>query len=185
MGPRCGRGPIVVRITVFMATIPIAWVVALGSPNPATASACGDAVLRDWFDNGRIDRLYALSCYDQARASLPQDIRDYSDAEEVIGRALSAAARGVLSAGGLDPSPNGAPGGFGLAASAAAGQQSSVAVEPARAAGVPVARGSSYRPRIAFAIFVGLALVLLAVGGREWLSRTRDDSAGPGNDNRT
>jgi hypothetical protein len=63
------------------------------SPNAIAAPSCGDPVLRDWFDNGRVDRLYRLRCYEDAVAALPPDLRDYSDAEDVIARALQRAAR--------------------------------------------------------------------------------------------
>jgi hypothetical protein len=68
--------------------------VALVLTAPAAAAPpCGDQVLRDWSDNGRIDRLYPLSCYEDAVAVLPQDLRDYTDAEGVIARALQSAVR--------------------------------------------------------------------------------------------
>ena len=49
---------------------------------PAGAiTPCGKKVLNDWWDNGRVDRLYPLHCYEEAIDSIPADIRDYSDAE--------------------------------------------------------------------------------------------------------
>jgi hypothetical protein len=59
----------------------------------ASASACERRVLTDWSDNGRVDGVYALSCYEGAIDALPVDLRDYTNAEEVIGRALTAAIR--------------------------------------------------------------------------------------------
>ncbi len=85
-------------------------VAALALPGAAMASKCGEAVLQDWFDNGRIDRVYPLHCYDEAIDSIPADFRDYSDAEDVIMRALQSAGRG--DDGGSDPpsrNPNGTP----------------------------------------------------------------------------
>jgi hypothetical protein len=79
---------------------------ALAEPSTA-ATPCGKKVLADWFDNGRIDRLYPLHCYEEAIDAIPADIRDYADAEEVISRALQAAVSGKLAAGGCDPSPDG------------------------------------------------------------------------------
>ena len=63
-------------------------------------------MLADWFDNGRIDRLYPLNCYEEAIDAIPDDLRDYADAEDVITRALQAALRGDLAPGGADPTPN-------------------------------------------------------------------------------
>jgi hypothetical protein len=86
--------------------------VALTLPTAAMASKCGDKVLADWFDNGRIDRLYDLNCYEEAIDSIPSDLRDYANAEEIINRALQAAVDGELAEGGPDPSPDdGSPGG--------------------------------------------------------------------------
>ena len=81
----------------------------LAFPGTAMASKCGDQVLADWFDNGRIDRHYPLHCYEEAIDSIPDDIRDYANAEEVISRALQSAVRGELNTGGCDPSPDGSP----------------------------------------------------------------------------
>jgi hypothetical protein len=80
--------------------------VALALPTAAMASKCGDKVLADWFDNGRIDRLYELHCYEEAIDSIPSDLRDYANAEEIITRALQAAVDGKLARGGPDPSPD-------------------------------------------------------------------------------
>ena len=63
---------------------------ALALPSAALASKCGDQVLADWADNGRIDRVYAQRCYQEAIDSIPADIRDYANAEDVIARALDA-----------------------------------------------------------------------------------------------
>jgi hypothetical protein len=50
-------------------------------------------LLTDWSDNGRIDRVYALRCYEEAIATLPTDIRDYTNAQDVIDRAMTSAVR--------------------------------------------------------------------------------------------
>jgi hypothetical protein len=161
------------------AAVPVVLVVALSSPvvTSATASSCGDAVLRDWFDNGRVDRLYALPCYEEARASLPHDIRDYSDADDVIGRALSAAARGTLARGGLDPSPAGASDSIVSGAAVALGAPGSVTAAPAFGTAAQGAKESPYRPRIAFGILLALALILIAAGTREHVLRSRRGAA--------
>jgi len=79
---------------------------ALSSP-AAAATPCGKKVLADWYDNGRIDRLYPPHCYEEAIDAIPSDIGPYVDAEEVISRALQSALRGELAPGGCDPSPDG------------------------------------------------------------------------------
>jgi hypothetical protein len=62
----------------------------LALPAPALAAGCGDAVVADWRDNGRIDGVYAPRCYRTAVARLPEDVRVYSSAQNDITRALQA-----------------------------------------------------------------------------------------------
>jgi len=65
-------------------------VVALASTGTAGATpSCGSRVLSDWSD-GRIDNTYPVSCYRQALAKLPEDVRVYSSAQTDITRALQA-----------------------------------------------------------------------------------------------
>jgi hypothetical protein len=68
---------------------------------------CGKQVFLDWYDNGRIDKLYPLNCYEEAIDAIPADIRDYADAEDIITRALQGALHGDLVQGGCDPTPDG------------------------------------------------------------------------------
>src|SRR5206468_3971887 len=80
---------------------------AAASPAGAVTTKCGNAVLLDWYDNGRIDKLYPLNCYEEAIDGIPPDIRDYADAADVITRALQAALHNNLGTGGCDPSADG------------------------------------------------------------------------------
>jgi LPXTG-motif cell wall-anchored protein len=64
----------------------------LTSSSPA-ATACATQILRDWSADGRVTKTYALPCYEAAIDALPTDIRDYTNAEDVITRALSSAVR--------------------------------------------------------------------------------------------
>jgi hypothetical protein len=62
------------------------------SAAPAAAKTpCWANVISDWYDNGRMDREYPISCYQEALRHLPQDIREYADAQDVISRAMTAA----------------------------------------------------------------------------------------------
>jgi len=80
--------------------------VALALAGTASATTpCGKKVLEDWFDNGRIDKIYPPHCYEDAIDAIPDELRDYADAEEVISRALQASLRGELAPGGRDPTP--------------------------------------------------------------------------------
>jgi hypothetical protein len=73
------------------------------SAAPAAAkSPCWSQVINDWYDNGRLDHDYAISCYQAALQHLPNDVKEYADAQDVIGRALQAAiaAKGRHASGG-------------------------------------------------------------------------------------
>ena len=81
-----------VRVLVFLALAGAFAVIALGEP-AAGATSCRQQVIEDWSDNGRVDRVYGLDCYQAAIGSLPPDIRDYTDAHDSIERALAIAVR--------------------------------------------------------------------------------------------
>jgi hypothetical protein len=119
------------------------------TPAAVAAGTCGDAVLLDWSDNGRIDKLYALHCYDEAIDAMPTDLRDYTNASEVISRALAAAARS---------DDNGRP-------PSSAGM--SPQIDTSGRSSVPI-------PLVALA---GLSLVVLAAGGLGYVSRRRRHDA--------
>jgi hypothetical protein len=55
---------------------------------PAAASACGQRVLDDWYDDGVVATTYPIHCYREAIADLPEDVQSYSSAEEDISAAM-------------------------------------------------------------------------------------------------
>ena len=64
--------------------------IALAATGTAgAAQSCGSRLLDDWRD-GRIDGTYPVSCYRQALAHMPEDVRVYSTAQADITRALQA-----------------------------------------------------------------------------------------------
>ncbi len=78
---------------------------------PSTASAkepCWRTLVDDWSD-GAISNLYPISCYRQALANMPEDVRLYSSASDDINRALGGrvTTRGIASSSG--PSSGGPP----------------------------------------------------------------------------
>lgn len=79
------------RAALALIVLVAAWL-AFGAAT-GVAAACRQQVIQDWSDNGRIDRVYPLRCYEQAMRTMPPEIRDYSDAPEVIDRALTLAVR--------------------------------------------------------------------------------------------
>lgn len=52
---------------------------------------CGQRVLDDWYDDGRVATTYPIHCYREAIADLPEDVQAYSSAEEDISAAMLAA----------------------------------------------------------------------------------------------
>jgi len=151
-------------------------------PTTAMATVCGDKVLADWFDNGRIDRLYDLHCYEEAIDAVPADLRDYANAEEIIARALQAAVGGKLDRGGPDPTPGdtgsgpGSPGG--PDEPGAPSGEAAPDVDTTGISSVPI-------PLI---VLGGMSIALLGAGGLGYLSRRRaaahadDGRAGPDDD---
>ena len=57
-------------------------------------------MIADWYDNGRVDKIYPLHCYREAIKILPVDVRDYSSARDDILRALAYARQGKPDPGG-------------------------------------------------------------------------------------
>ena len=55
----------------------------------AKAKTCGEKVVDDWYGDGRVDEVFPTHCYLDAIRSLPVDVKDYSNAEEDIRRALA------------------------------------------------------------------------------------------------
>jgi cobalamin biosynthesis Mg chelatase CobN len=93
-------------VRLGLALVAVLLLCGAGSSGTATAAqSCADAVIADWYDDGRISKIYPLACYRQAIAKLPPDILDYSNAKEEIGRALAFARQGKPDPGGDDPTP--------------------------------------------------------------------------------
>ena len=117
------------------------------------APPCADAIVADWFDNGRIDRLYALPCYEQAIDAVPSEIRDYTDAQEVISRAFQAASGHRLET--------------------RAPRSPAIDSSPPPTTAPVVATSSPSAIPIPLLALAGLATALLAAGGLGYLSRRR------------
>ncbi len=90
-----------VRAIARLAVIAGASTLALsGAPAVAAPTPCAQRVIADWSDNGRVDGVYALDCYQTAIDAIPVDLRDYTNAADVISRALTAASRQQPPSGG-------------------------------------------------------------------------------------
>jgi hypothetical protein len=164
--------------------------VALAGPAAAASKSCGDAVIADWYGDGRVDKVFPLPCYQQAIRSLPVDVLDYSNAKQDILRALAFARKGEK-----DPGPSGGSqttGNSGTTDPSGAGAGPGGPSDPGHpgdengtgtdASGAVDTSGPSSLP-IPLLILGGLALLLLAAGGAGYLSRrahARRDGGPPG-----
>lgn len=178
--PRAPAAFALAALTVLAALL-LAQPAAAGTE--ADASKCGKQVLADWFDNGRIDRIYPLNCYEEAIDAIPADLRDYADAEEVITRALQSALRGELAPGGKDPTPGnddpsggsggqgGSDGSGGSGGSSGGSGSGSQGGSPQAAPDVDTSGPSSVP--VPLMVLGGISIALLAAGGLGYLSRRR------------
>jgi hypothetical protein len=144
-------------------------VAALIAPTTAMASVCGDKVLDDWWDNGRIDRVYAVQCYRDAIDSIPADLRDYANVEEVITRALQAQLNG---SGPDEPSDPDAP----TTGERTADPGPSGGDDPAEVIDNVDASSPSSIP-IPLLLLAAMSILLLGAGGLGYLSRRRNAEA--------
>ena len=65
--------------------------VAPGAGAASSLDDCTQRVIRDWSSSGEVVGTYSLACYRAALQALPEDVRQYSDAEQVIEEAMALA----------------------------------------------------------------------------------------------
>ena len=162
------------RSRTFLVLVVVALTTAASLSVVASAGAatpCGKKVLGDWFDNGRIDRLYPFNCYEEAIDAIPPDIGPYSDAEDVITRALHAALAGHLAPGGKEPSPGD---GSGSGSGASGGSGADGSGSPQAAPDVDTSGPSSVP--IPLLVLGGMSVALLAAGGIGYVARRRQSA---------
>jgi len=171
-------------VAVVVALSAIAALSFAGTAGAATK--CGQQVLADWYDNGRIDKLYPLNCYEEAIDGIPDDIGPYVDAEDVITRALQGALREDLVPGGCDPSTDGSkddcarlPGGGSNGGNGDNGGDggggddgSDPSADPPDVAPNVDTSGPSSVP-IPLLVLGGMSILLLGAGGLGYVSRRR------------
>ena len=121
------------------------------------ATPCAQAVLADWQDNSRIDRVYDLPCYGDAIDAIPDDLRDYTDAADVIARAFQRVT------------------GRGLEVRTPQGRQTEI-LPPATAP--PVNASSPSSVPVPLLVLAAMSLVLFAAGGLGYVARRRQGPAG-------
>ena len=83
-----------VRARACLAVIAGAWALVLFTGTTSVAAvSCAQRVIGDWSNDGRVDAVYELHCYEEAIDTIPRDLRDYTNALDVIERALTVALR--------------------------------------------------------------------------------------------
>lgn len=140
------------RVAALVATLVAALVASSGV---SAAPPCAQAILADWLDDSRIDRVYALPCYEAAIDAIPDDLRDYSDAADVIARAFQDRSGRRLERGLQGPVPA-TPG-----------------VVP------PVDTSSSSSVPVPILVLGAMSLTLLGAGGFGYVARRRREQRGP------
>ena len=157
-----------------------AFLVLLVVTAPADAApSCGRQVIDDWFDNSRVDRTYPRHCYDDAIELLQPDVRDYSNAEEEITRALQRRGRSVPPPPATtDRPPADSPDevvGPGKKPARPPKQPTTTAVDPPvespPIAAPPVDGASASAVPIPLLVLSGLALLLIAGGSAGYIVR--------------
>ena len=153
-----------IKRTVLLAPLFAAVLFATGTA--AAKAPCWQELINDWYD-GRIDKTYAIPCYQQAINHLPADVENYSSARDDIQRALQAriaqekgikttavvpSSTGKGGGGPTGPNKKGPKGPFGQAAKD---------IGPKNATSVPI-------PLIVLAAIAGL---LLAAGSAGFIAR--------------
>jgi hypothetical protein len=115
----------------------------------ATTVSCEQKVLTDWSDNGRVDGMYPLQCYQAALASMPSDIRDYTNASDAIQRGLARATTRNATSTSED------------------GQR------VAAGSGVQAAGPGPAQLPLPLIVLASVSVVVLAAGGLGWVARRR------------
>lgn len=167
------------RISLLAALLALAALTALASAPGGDAKTCSDkvidAIVADWYKDGRVDQVYALACYREAIRSLPVDVLVYSNAEEDILRALAYARQGKPdpgpAGGAVDPTPEDptTPTDTTPTTGTGTGTDTTDPTDTTTEETVDTSGPSSIP--IPLLILGGLALLLLAAGGAGYLSR--------------
>ena len=182
--PRTSR---IARLALLVACL--AALGALAGPAPA-AKSCERQVIDDWYDNGRVDRIYKAECYRKAIKSLPTDVLDYSSAKADIERALAFAQRGKPDPGkgGVTTPPTATPTTPGPTTPEPTTPTTTVDTLPPqttpppdtgeRTEAAPSGEDSSSVP-IPLLVLGGLAVLLFAAGAAGYLARRFRGGAEP------
>ncbi len=97
------RRPHTVRLLVriVVASALLSTVLGIAAPAASAARPCWKDLVDDYWADNRVDKVYPISCYRDAMDSFPPDVKNYSDAEDDLRRALLIAIRDQRSNGGF------------------------------------------------------------------------------------
>ncbi len=167
----------VLQAACLAALVLAALTVPAAASAKAEATPCWKKLINDWYD-GRIDHSYQVHCYRDALKHLPQDVRTYSDAYDVISRALSSATRDKkhVDPNALIPPP---AGGGGPGGTSGGGTGTNKAGDTGGATGSgflttatdKLGSKSADTVPIPLLVLAGLALLLIAAGGAGLVAR--------------
>lgn len=145
-----------------------------GSAAPSAAlnpsSGCDLAVINDWADNNRVDKIYAIPCYTQAiqRLSSYPDLEGYSSAADDIHDALLAALRQDRGGGGTGGPTTGGP-------NDPSGSGDGTTPQPHKSfitrLSDRLGPGNAQSIPLPLLVLGGLALLLLLAAGATWIAR--------------
>jgi hypothetical protein len=156
------RMPKVARpLILLVAVIALAAVFGTGT---AYASRCSNALIHDWYVDGRIDQTYAVHCYQEALKDIPEDQLVYGTLRDDLTRALQSAIRdnnGKFDPDLMIPGAAGPGGGGGSDDGDGFFHWLAKAVGPDTADSIPV-------PLL---VLGGLALALMAAAGVSFFAR--------------
>jgi hypothetical protein len=79
--------------TLILVAVLAGFTLGTSSPAAAKGTPCWERVINDWL-NGRSLEHYSVKCLQQAMKNAPEDLRDYSDINDVISAALQDKLRG-------------------------------------------------------------------------------------------
>ncbi len=130
--------------------VALALLALLAVAAPAQAG-CGDQIRDEFLASGAITSTYPAECYQDALDNLPADVREYTDAEDVIRAAMARDAGTVASAA------TGVAAATGAAAATTAAAAAALPASDADDGGIPAA--------VLVLAAVSLVLVILGIAG--------------------
>jgi hypothetical protein len=162
------RSPLVLFLVATL--VGLSALLSVGASSAEAATPCWKRALDDWSDNGRMDDLYSQACLQAAIDHLPEDLRIYSNAPEIISgaRLTSARDRSLQGITGQPQAPKAKPGKVtpvepetGTGTGTETGPKDEGPIQEVLNAG-PTDASSIPLPLM---LLAGLALALMAAGG--------------------